>query len=226
MLWFLVRLFTALAVVGLLGLGVQSLNADAPEAVRQFRTGTVSTFALHVAILGLVALFLRRHRLTLNAAFGVSERGPWRAIGLGLGIVLVFLPVALGLNWLFLKLAELRSLPVEPQSAVRLLTEAQAPWQLAVMGIQTVVTAPLAEEVLFRGLLYVSIKQVGHPRIALWGTALLFGLSHGHLPTLVPLTLFSLLLTWLYERANNLLAPIAAHAGFNAANFALLLLDR
>jgi hypothetical protein len=115
---------------------------------------------------------------------------------------------------------------VEPQSAVKLLEEARLPWQLAVMGLQTVITAPLVEEVLFRGLLYVSVKQAGHPRIALWGVAVLFGLSHGHLPTLVPLTLFGLILTWLYERTNNLLAPIAAHAGFNAVNFGLLLLDR
>lgn len=223
---FLVWLFAALAVVGLVGLGVQSLNADEPEPVRQFRTGAVSTFVLHAAIFSLVYLFLRGNRLTLDAAFGLGERGRWQAIGLGLGIVLLFLPVALGLNWFFVRLAELRSVTVEPQSAVRLLTEARSSWQLAVMGIQTVITAPLAEEVLFRGLLYVSIKQAGHPHIALWGTALLFGLSHGHLPTLVPLTLFGLLLTWLYERANNLLAPIAAHAGFNAANFALLLMDR
>jgi hypothetical protein len=97
---------------------------------------------------------------------------------------------------------------------------------VAVLGLQTIITAPLAEEILFRGLLYVSIKQAGYPRIAMWGVALLFGVTHGHWPTLLPLTLFGLLLAWLYERTNNLLAPVAAHAAFNGVNFILLLMDR
>ena len=35
-------------------------------------------------------------------------------------------------------------------------------------------------------------------------------------PTFVPLFVFALALTWLYERTDNLLAPITAHALFNA----------
>lgn len=226
MLRFLIWLFAAMAVVGLIGLTVQSLNADAPESVRQFRVGAVSTLCLHGAVFGLGAWFLRSNGLTLNTAFGMARLGSLPAMVLGIGVVLVFLPVAFGLNWAYLRIAELRSIAVEPQQAVKLLAEARTPWQLAVLGLQTVVTAPLAEEILFRGLLYVSVKQAGHPRIAMWGVALLFGLSHGHWPTLLPLTLFGLVLAWLYERTNNLLAPVAAHAGFNGANFVLLLLDR
>jgi len=43
----------------------------------------------------------------------------------------------------------------------------------------------------------------------------------------VPLFVLAILLTALYERTDNLLAPITAHALFNTFNFALLyLLDR
>jgi len=34
---------------------------------------------------------------------------------------------------------------------------------------------------------------------------------------------FALGLTWLYERTDNMLAPITAHALFNATNLAVLL---
>lgn len=223
---FLIGLFTTMAVVGLIGLTVQSLNADAPELVRQFRVGAVSTLCLHAAVFGLVAWFLQTNGLSLNTAFGLAEPGQLRAAALGVGVVLLFLPVAFGLNWAYLWIAEQRSLAVEPQPAVKLLGEAQGSWQLAVLGVQTLITAPLVEEVLFRGLLYVTVKQAGYPRGAMWGVALLFGLSHGHWPTLLPLTLFGLVLAWLYERTNNLLAPVAAHAGFNAVNFILLVMDR
>jgi membrane protease YdiL (CAAX protease family) len=41
----------------------------------------------------------------------------------------------------------------------------------------------------------------------------------------LPLFVLALVLTVLYEKTNNLLAPIAAHSAFNAVNFAMLLLQ-
>jgi membrane protease YdiL (CAAX protease family) len=41
--------------------------------------------------------------------------------------------------------------------------------------------------------------------------------------TFVPLAVLALVLTVLYERTNNLLAPITAHVLFNALNFGILL---
>jgi len=76
---------------------------------------------------------------------------------------------------------------------------------------------------MFRGILYPVIKQAGYPRLAWWGTALLFALVHLNLVTFVPLLVLALLLTELYERTGNLLAPITAHLLFNALNFAALL---
>jgi membrane protease YdiL (CAAX protease family) len=38
----------------------------------------------------------------------------------------------------------------------------------------------------------------------------------------VALFLLALVLTWLYEKTDNLLAPITAHAFFNAVNLILL----
>jgi membrane protease YdiL (CAAX protease family) len=40
--------------------------------------------------------------------------------------------------------------------------------------------------------------------------------------TLVPLFVLALALTWLYERTDNLLAPIMAHSLFNIANLVVL----
>ena len=41
-------------------------------------------------------------------------------------------------------------------------------------------------------------------------------------PTFVPLFVLALALTWLYEKTDNLLAPITAHSLFNAANLVVL----
>ena len=84
------------------------------------------------------------------------------------------------------------------------------------------VLVPPAEESFFRGILYPWIKRAGFPRLALWGTALAFAATHSNLMSFIPLAAFALALTLLYERTGNLLAPIAAHAFFNAANMAKL----
>jgi len=81
---------------------------------------------------------------------------------------------------------------------------------------------PAAEEMLFRGLLYPWIKKAGFPKLAFWGSSLLFALIHLNLMTFLPLFVLALILTALYEKTNNLLAPITAHTLFNAVNLVML----
>ncbi|HOB32537.1 MAG TPA: CPBP family intramembrane metalloprotease, partial [Verrucomicrobiota bacterium] len=49
------------------------------------------------------------------------------------------------------------------------------------------------------------------------------GVIHANLKTFIPLTVLALVMTLLYERTGNLLAPIATHATFNAVNFIYLI---
>jgi membrane protease YdiL (CAAX protease family) len=87
------------------------------------------------------------------------------------------------------------------------------------------VLAPVAEEFIFRGTLYPFIKQLGWPKLALVGVSFLFALIHLNAPTFVPLFVLALAFTWLYEKTDCLLAPIAAHSLFNTANLVILFLQ-
>ena len=69
-----------------------------------------------------------------------------------------------------------------------------------------------------------AIKQNGYPKVAIFGTAVLFGLFHVNLLTFASLTFVGLALIFIYEKTDNLLAPILAHAFFNAVNVALILM--
>ena len=84
--------------------------------------------------------------------------------------------------------------------------------------------APVAEEFIFRGVLFPFVKQLGWPKLAWFGVSFLFALIHGAPDIFIPLFVLALGLTWLYEKTGNLLAPIAAHGLFNAANLVLLVL--
>jgi membrane protease YdiL (CAAX protease family) len=110
----------------------------------------------------------------------------------------------------------------EEQQAVQTLQLASTWLPRLALAVVTILLAPVAEEILFRGILYPWIKEAGFPRLALWGNALLFAAVHANLMTFMPLTVLALALTFLYEKTDNLLAPIATHAVFNGMNFIAL----
>ena len=207
-----------------LGIWVQRASGVSGEEVSTWRM-TVATLSFQGAALLLVARFLREHQTGWVEGFGFRNR--WRqAVLLGLLAALIFLPIGAGLQWASaLVMTHLPHFKMEPQEqlpvhAMRL----SVSWggRLA-FGVAAVLLVPAAEETLFRGILYPAIKQAGYPRLALWGTTLFFGAIHMNLVTFVPLVALALVLTGLYERTNNLLAPITAHVLFNALNLATLL---
>ena len=172
----------------------------------------------------LVPLFLWQHQTGWREAFGL--RGPQlpRALFLAGLMTIVILPVALGLQIISVNvLTQIGRLP-EEQLAVTLLAGAKSWWMRVYLGLFAVVLAPVAEEFIFRGMLYPFVKRAGYPRLAWIGVSLMFALVHDDAATLAPLFVLALMLTWLYELTDNLLAPIAAHSLFNATNLVLLFL--
>jgi membrane protease YdiL (CAAX protease family) len=174
----------------------------------------------------LVRGFLREHEVGWKEAFGFHNH--WlQALCWGLILGCIFRPIGQELQQLSALLMEhwpRFGLKPEEQQAVQVLrTAATWPDRLA-LGVATIGLAPMAEEMLFRGILYPAIKQAGFPRLAFWGVSLLFAIVHFNLMIVLPLFLLAVCLTVLYERTNNLLAPIAAHTVFNGYNFLMLYL--
>ena len=185
----------------------------------------VATLCFQGAGLFLIARFLREQQCSWKEGFGLWNH-PRQAVVLGFLAALIFLPVGWGLQrvaaWAMTHLPHLNMEPKE-QLPVRALRDSMSWGGRLTLGAAAVLLAPVTEEILFRGILYPAIKQYGYPRLAWWGTSLLFAAVHTNLVTFVPLAMLALLLTALYERTENLLAPIAAHVLFNALNFAELL---
>jgi membrane protease YdiL (CAAX protease family) len=210
----LVCLYAAMLLAGL-------AQQFAPKTEVSLTTRMVlAALCFQGAALIFVRRFLAEHQTDWRAAFGLG-RGPARALGRGALAAAVFLPVGLLLQGASAMLLTWLNVQPEVQPAVQALRESAAWWDRALMGVVAVALAPWAEEILFRGILYPALRHAGFRRVAWWGTAVLFAAVHWNAATFLPLLLFALLLTWLYERTGNLLAPIAAHALFNALNFAM-----
>jgi hypothetical protein len=155
-------------------------------------------------------------------AFGFGEAGWWRVLLAALLAVLIILPVAWNLQVLSALALEKIGFTPEDQTAVKLLSGATTPAMQIYLAAFTIVIAPVAEEFIFRGVLYPFVKQLGYPRMAWLGVNFLFALIHMDIAILVPLFVLALALTLLYELTDNLLAPIVAHSLFNTANLLVL----
>lgn len=99
---------------------------------------------------------------------------------------------------------------------------------LVLAGILIVPGAAAGEELFFRGFLFGGLRQT----VSLWPAALIsgavFGLLHltaGNLAVGLQLTVFGVILAWLYERTGVLWAPMILHAFNNAIAFTLLVTD-
>ena len=171
----------------------------------------------------LIGVFLRIHGMTWAEAFGFKTPRLARTLALAVLATAIVLPIVMALGWVSKIVLEGMGGHVELQESVKSLQTTETFAQQIYFGIVTIIVAPFMEEVLFRGVLYPSIKQAGFPKFALWCTSILFALFHANAMAFVPLLFMAVILIFLYETTGNLLAPILTHALFNAANFALLL---
>jgi membrane protease YdiL (CAAX protease family) len=173
----------------------------------------------------LLLVFLRVVRgHDVAALFGLRHLGPGRALKTALVVVV---PVYIVVSCSSIAINELlRTIWPEaaaPQETVEMFQKAAHPAIKVIMVLAAVVSAPLVEELIFRGFLYPLFKRYTDAWIAAPLNALLFALIHMHVGSFIPLCLFAIALIAAYEFTGSLLVPIFMHASFNALSTGLLL---
>jgi membrane protease YdiL (CAAX protease family) len=211
--------FGSVAVGLLQHAGVAGFKSDASVG-----SVLLMTWSFHGAALVLGAAFLKFHETSWREVFGPTR---WtRCLGLACVALLIAAPIMFGLKYVSLLALDRLHLDTEDQRAVQLILGAKL-WVRVYLSVWAVVIAPLAEEFMFRGLLFSLAKRLGWPKVGWYGVSFLFALFHLNAPTFLPLFALALALTWLCEKTDGLLAPVIAHSLFNAVNLvALLLADK
>lgn len=155
--------------------------------------------------------------------FGFNESGPLRWLGLAGLYFFLSLPLVIGSLWLVDVVYQGLGIEYAAQDQVQFLANSEVLWLQLLMVFVTVLGAPVAEEIVFRGvLLPLFVRWVGViPAILLNG--LVFGIIHMHLPTVLPLSLLGMLLAGSYIYSRSLAVPILVHLIFNGVNTWMLL---
>ena len=187
-----------------------------------FGSIVVGTLSFQGATWVLAAIFFWLQGISWKDGIGFTTKKLIAAPVLAVGTLIVVLPAAWALQagsaWVMEKL----HWQLQPEAAVSLFAGAKSLPEQIYLAIFAVVLAPVAEEFIFRGVLFTFLKQRGFPKIAWIGVSLFFALIHLDAGIFVPLFLLALVLTWLYEITDSLLASFFTHALFNAANLVLL----
>ncbi len=169
----------------------------------------MSQLVLQFAFIGVVLGVLYR-RVRLVDFWGLKPRRYWWAIAVVFsGIVLYF--ITLEVLWVvgfqdWTKSVFWRAAESGPPSAI---TSTMVFWVL--MGLISVVGAPLMEEIVFRGYLYPVLKRMGGAVLAALTVSLFFAAAHLEGTHLLGRFLLSLLLIFAYEITGTIWAPFGIH---------------
>ena len=168
----------------------------------------------------------------LHAAPDGSDRENLRWDGAGLRRLVGLFAAALALMtagtliWAaFTRIAESNGtvIPGDNQLMVDALLDHQGPsWPLVVTALYVTVGAPIIEEIGFRGMIYPAFRRVLPRGWAVALVGILFGIIHGNLATLLPITLLGAWLCLVRDRF-GLGTCVALHVLSNAWSFLWLL---
>lgn len=173
-------------------------------------------------------LFLRRNRLNWSEAFGFDRRN----YGACIASAIIALPIVLAgvfllghaSTWIMLSLRDLTAWQWFNTGSF---SGAHYPEFLpvsflVVKGFVEIVLGPAAEELIFRGIFYRTLRKRWRTAGALCATSIVFAGVHFYPVGALSLFFLSAMLALVYERTGNLFAPFLLHALFNAVNFAVI----
>lgn len=200
-----------LVVTGAAGLGLVDLQTDL--TTRPVTGITIQIAGQVLALFGIVGYLGLRGGLSWRVLGPRRPRARHVAMGMGLGVA--------GLV-LVLTLAEMVNRAFGPYDAPEqyaLQVSGSSLLVLVLAGVSAVLLAPVMEEVVFRSLLFQSVRRKLGLSAAMVIQALVFAYIHfeivGSPPAVVGLVALALWLAGAFHRTGSLVVPVVAHATYN-----------
>ena len=204
--------FVFMIVIAFGAVGAGSLS----DMMDQMMSRTLANTNLIMVLSGLLTL------LIYFIIFRARGKSPLREVGIEKIRSVKLMPVVImgvALNFFVSYLMDI--LPI-PASVVQDYVRQSSMLDVGSIWMQfssIVVVAPVLEEIVFRGLVYLRLKRAMPVWLALLLQATLFGVMHGQIIWICYAFLLGLLLGGLFEHTGSLIANIALHVAFNAASF-------
>lgn len=210
-----------LVAIGALFIGLIAVVAFDPELESEAAT-IASQTVVAFALVGTALIFARVNAPSMHEALGRLGLGRFKPSWVGMAALawLAFVLVSVVLSPLLA--------PEQEDITKELGTDTGSAISLIVSGLLIVIAAPLSEEIFFRGFMFAGLRRsmtiipAALISAAVWGS---LHLGAGNVGVVVQLSIFGLILAWLYERSGSLWPPVLAHGINNAIAYTLLVSD-
>ena len=125
----------------------------------------------------------------------------------------------------FLNSSILQILGIKPtiNPAIDLFLLLKNRFYIGIMILQIVIIAPIAEELLFRGLIFKLLRKKYSFFAAAATSSIIFALIHRASLNILPLFVISFVFAYLYEKTQNIATPMILHSIHNTINLSLLI---
>ena len=171
---------------------------------------------LQVAIISFVVILIGLRPNALLAKLKVTNLTITTLVMPIIAVISCYLVLALYISLI----SKLNISILEPNSTVP--TEIlRDTWAIILAGIGIIVLAPIAEELLYRGLIFGGLAKWGFWPAAII-SGVIFSAVHLDIGSLIPFFIIGIVLAWLFWRRGRLVESIIFHALFNATSFTLL----
>ena len=201
-----------------------ALQPDAStDSVVRTSTMAASAFCMWAVFCVVAQRFCAANTTTFLDGFGLSiTKRDW-FVGIPVGLASQFVLVNV-VTWPFAQLfPDAFSFDEVSRRATELTDQAQGLW-IVVLVLVVVVGAPIAEEILYRGVLQNGATALLGVFPGLVTTAAIFALVHFSPVEIPGLFAFALVLGLLRKKSGRLGLPIATHMAFNVAGLLLVAL--
>lgn len=194
------------------------------------QTATLSTFTQASALMFFFVFlsrseFLFKKSIELNFLYTKSK--PSQLINKSFLFFLSGMPIVLICDKLWRVIIQyLQSnfviLYVNQQYLMKLVSITKMTPMASIMIVLIGIVAPITEELIFRGSIYIFLKNKINSLCALVLSSLIFATIHNNCLSLLPLYALSCLLTLSYEYKKDIRIPIALHIFFNTNTMVIL----
>ena len=210
-------------IISGIAVGIAYALTGETEGSTIIAAGLLATVVFDGLLVGIAYLFsVRKYQLSWRA---LGIHGPvrtwwWVPIVAALGAIF-----ALGLYTFAMQ--ELGAEGLAPEQEVDDLFNTTA--ILPLVGVFTIIIAPVSEEIFFRGFLFPALIRRFRVLGAIVLTGALFGIVHitsiDTVGIVIPIGAIGAFFAWLYYRTGSLWVTIASHSLFNTVGFAAGVLE-
>lgn len=222
-LWDVINPFVAILLCMLAGTMIGTMGFGLVTGIRGISNDDILVLfpwlSLVISLISFVlTVFVLRHALSFEQVRFGYERYEWKPVDYACAI---FGVAAVAHIWSSLiYMSGIQKIFTGYQEGAGRAFEGQ---NMLLLFATTVIAAPIAEELVFRFLIYKRAKYYFGKVTGCIISALLFGIYHANMVQFIYVIGLTVLLVLLYEKSGNILAPILGHAG---ANLYALILDQ